>query len=149
MGLGVSSVGNFGSQYFFDLVAYDAVIQGTWAQSVQNTKVYNMEFDNVAAMALNDRVDYHAFMTAGTYSFVFVIRTGADYGKIHVLIDDVDVGSVDGYSAGDVDNVVKTISSVSVGANGLKKISLKLTDKNAASGGYYAVISSLSFHRTA
>ena len=125
------------------------VVQGTWEVLLTGgTNVFTTWCNN-ATGALNDEITYPVYLSAGTYKCDLLTRGNTNAGKLHLIIDTTDKGSFDMYNGSDAGNLTKTITGISVTTTGLKTIHLKLSDKNAASSGYYAFFYCLNFQRTA
>lgn len=85
-------------------------------------------------------------LRGGTYTLNILCITTTNRGKLDLYIDDVLVASgIDFYSGAGVDNAVKTISGIVVTGNGYHVLKGVVNGKNAASTGFYIVITKFWF----
>jgi len=127
---------------------YSGVTQGTWALAVDTLLVMNGYLSN-SSNSQNDRVDYKAFLAAGTYTFSILPITNLNRAILTLLFDGVSQGTIDLYTASTGYNATKSITNIIVETAGLKTISLKAATRHASSTGWYLTISSISLFRTA
>ena len=123
---------------------YSSIIQGTWVWVQANNWV-----SNTAARAINDELNYKAFLAKGTYQAVVFFTTGPDHGNLHILIDGVDKGNADGYSGGILNYQRIVVADIVVTTSGLVTIGLKVASKNASSSDYYMYVNLVTLYRTA
>lgn len=80
---------------------------------------------------------FHGFLlAAGTYDFKVLGATSNDFGIATYYIDNVSIGTLDWYSLSQTLNQVKTISSISVPADGWHELKIAMLTKNGSSAGY-------------
>lgn len=123
---------------------YSSITQGTWVWVQTNNWI-----SNTVARALNDEVNYKAFLDAGTYQAVVMFTIGPDHGNLHILIDGVDKGNVDGYNGGAVNYKRSVIANIVIATSGLVNIGLKVASKHASSTSYYMYLNLVTLYRTA
>ena len=127
---------------------YSGITQGTWVFSKEDGSLLNGFYYN-ETNAQNDRIDYKAYLAAGTYTVSLLYKKLAGAAIITVLIDGVSVGTVDAYG-GTVYNNLGTIANVVIASSGLKTISLKAATRNASNTtGWGLFVSSIALFRTA
>ncbi len=121
---------------------------GTWVYTGVALAVGGFVYYNSSA-AQNDKISYLVTLDAGTYRLKTLQRTLANGGIATIQIDNVDVATIDSYSASATENVEKTSAAISISLAGLHTVSLKMATKNAASSGYQFQYQILCLYRTA
>lgn len=147
--MSISSPGTvtYSGNVFFNGAAYDTVVAGTWQRYAASG--YLAANNNTGGSALNDAISYkNVGLQGGTYTFRLWYDSNNSFGKVHLLIDGVDVGSIDTYTAGAATASTNTIASITV-ATGLHTIQLKAASKNASSSGYNIYIDAWQLVKTA
>jgi len=124
-------------------------VQGTWTWYLVGATCFNSGFYTNSTTAQNDEFKVKLYLIAGTYSVHIICRTHPAYGKAHIIIDTVDVGNVDCYSAGSVEDAVLSVTGIVLGTTQLSDFGLKISDKNGASSDYTLGINSIFIERTA
>lgn len=104
--------------------------------------------DIYSSGAQNDEIWWYIGVPAGTYDIVLWYVKAANQGIYSVRVDDVQVGTIDGYNGSTTNANKSTISGVTIAA-GKRKISLKMATKNGSSSNYYGEINALILNRTA
>lgn len=99
--------------------------------------------------AINNEIGWNVLIGSGTWEITTIHRTGNDAGTYTVKLDSTTVGTFDGYTAADTNNVVSTISSISVGSSGIYTLKFVMASKNASSSNYYYKIQWITLQRTA
>ena len=103
-----------------------------------------------SAGAQFNRVAWDLLFSAGTYSLSLVYKKLANGGIMTFQLDDETLSTtVDTYLAVTLPNQFVTIPGVQVPVNGKKRFRIRMDSKNAASGGYFGIINSFQFWRTA
>jgi len=113
-------------------------VTGTWA--VANGADFNTLCSlNNTSGTQNDAIYIGSFYvpSEGTYTFYLLCHAVNDHGKLHIIINGSDVANIDMYNAVNNYNAYLNVSLGSLTA-GLKVVVLKISDKNASSGGYQA-----------
>lgn len=92
--------------------------------------------------AINDSFTNSFFVKAGTYTLYTLGLTASNNSIRSWYIDNVLVGTTDGYSAGNVYNVIQSVSGIVLtdGRHTLKCIS---ATKNASSSAYFAHLTAM------
>lgn len=103
----------------------------------------------VTTGAQNAEIGWDVVLAAGTWTLSLLHATGIDVGIYTASLDGVSIGTIDGYAASGVNNVVSTITGITVAPSGKKRLLLKMATKNATSTSYLARISGLRLLRTA
>jgi hypothetical protein len=130
-------------------VYYAYITAGRW-RSINSTSYGTYTaFCNDQTHALNDQIDYHIWLSPGTYTLSEYIATGPDHAINTILLDGVSVGTIDHYTAGNVFCSVKTLANIVVTAPGLHTISFKAASKNGSSSNYYLFFYAFAMWRTA
>ncbi len=130
------------------LHAYSSVVQGTWAYILNNAQFCRGYYNN-SSDADGDQLDYKVYLSKGTYSLALLVRTGSQRPILEFLVDGVSVGTLDMYSAGQVYNVVLTLTDIVISKSALSTLSLKVNGQHASSTGYLLLLTTLSLYRTA
>lgn len=127
-------------------------VVGTWAISDAGTPAWIFEnscLENTATNAQNDEVALGNFYVpaSGTYHAYMKYVQSNNTGKAHFLINDTDEGEIDTYGGATVQD---SYGDVTLGTltQGVKAITVKVSDKNASSSNYYMYISQLAIVRT-
>lgn len=126
---------------------YSGITQGTWIVVSNAASLMAGYFQNTSD-AQNDRIDYKAFLSAGTYTFSLMCAKNTTCAISTILIDGSSVGTLDWYDALTYD-VVQTITGIVVATPGLKTISIKAATRNAGAGGWALYLCSMALFRTA
>lgn len=84
----------------------------------------------------------------GAYRLDIHTMNGSNYGTFHLLVDGSDVGNADAYAASPAFNQLEQVTGVALTGFGPKTIKLKISDKNASSGGYANYITLARLIRT-
>lgn len=85
----------------------------------------------------------------GTWDFSMVHTTAVNRGIYSIRLDDIEVGTIDGYSSPSVANVRSTVSGVKVTSGGRHKLSLVMASKNGSSSSYFGTVAAIQLRRTA
>jgi hypothetical protein len=99
--------------------------------------------------AQNDKTKIRVQLGEGLYSIRMLGTTRANAGIVHVLIDDVDVGTIDWYSATTLTNTIKTLNNVPFNGDLQHEVAFLVSTKNASSSGYQFEVQWIRFTRTA
>lgn len=128
---------------------YQSITQGTYIiQSLGSNQYATFGWIN-SSDTQNDEVIYNVFLAAGTYSLRTMMFKYTGQGIVSVYLDATIVGTIDGYSASVGYNVFDTITGITVAADGLYSLKLKMATKNGSSSGYLLGLSGLALWRTA
>lgn len=84
----------------------------------------------------------------GTWTLDVLHTTGPNRGIYSVQIDDVQVGTFDGYSSGQVKNVRSSVSGISIANPGKHKLSFVMATKNASSSQFFGTVTAMQMRRT-
>ena len=127
---------------------YDSVIAGTWVDDA-NTSHFGDHVlrNNVAAQ--NDEIRWKAYLAKGTYVIKAMFRKDTSMGIMTFQIDNVDVGTIDGYAASAQENQTGSITAISVTDSGLKNIDIKMATKNASASTYGCFLTGFVIYRSA
>lgn len=122
--------------------------QSGWADVVKDdNQLMNGQLQSDGAQ--NRSVGWDITLGAGTWDFTLLCTTNSNQGIVTVSFDGVSVGTIDLYSAALTQNVLKSITGISVASTAKVRLLLKMATKNASSSSYYGVISALGLRRTA
>jgi len=147
-GIGDSSV-IFKSQHIeLHSYMYSSITQGNWAPmgATLSEQPYNEYIWNFG-LVLNDRINYLANFSGGTYTFRMKFDSNRDRGTATILIDGVSVGTIDTYSPSSIVNKIGTITGITI-ASGGHTISIISASKNSSSTGYGIALGQMAFWRT-
>lgn len=131
------------------------VVNSTWVDLINTwTKSANAGYDLAAGLrnqttpVINDAVGLGSFFVpyAGDYTVYAIVATTGAFGKMHFMLNGVDSGNVDLYSAGTVYNAILT-GTLAALTKGEKTISIKAVSKNASSSGYALALEALKVVR--
>ncbi len=146
---GYPGVGEAGEGHIRVFLPSYTTVAGTWGWNADNT--YNEgQYIGNTSNTINDACSFKVYLAIGTYTFWMVAMISVNGGICDFLIDGVSTSTaIDLYNGSTVKNTVKSKASISVTTAGLKTIQIKVTGKNASSGGYQAYTSSFAMTRTA
>jgi len=136
-----------GTTLFIQPFYVDNTVQGTWNYVMDANAFGNLNFV-CASATQNDEVNWKIAFNAGTYTFRMAFRSLSGGGKAHILVDGVDIGSIDTYSASSTYNNLGAITGATI-TTGVKTLSIKISDKHASSSGYGLQFATLMIERTA
>ena len=125
---------------------YSGITQGTWTLLTAAVVMYGYLVNSTAIQ--NDQVNYKVFLTAGTYTFSVMHEKSSTRGILTLLIDEISVGTIDFYAAGQTFQNQSAITGISVTTAGVKTLSIKAATKNISSSAYGLVIQSMALFRT-
>lgn len=91
---------------------------------------------------------YYEHIPAGTWTLELIHATGSNRGIYSVQLDDVEVGTIDGYG-GAVQNVHSTVTGIKVTRTGKHKLALVMNTRNGSSSNYYGTFTTIQLRRTA
>ena len=97
--------------------------------------------------AQNDETSYQVRLPPGEYTVSGVFGANINRGIVTIEFDDVDVGTIDLYSASSVPNSVRQSALITV-VSTVTKITLAVKTKNPSSSGYACVLSALEIMET-
>jgi len=132
----VPAMGAGGTSIFFDPIQYYSIIQGSFAKLQDTTNIYKCSIFRNPSETQNDELNFKIYMVAGTYTFNLLHNQAAGNGIAKLKIDGSAVGTIDMYNAGDVYNVIGTITGISVASSGIKDVNILMDTKNGSSAGY-------------
>ena len=134
----------------YDMVIFDGdVVQGTWAIVINNSKILNCMYANIASHADADEFTVPLVLGKGTYDLHLVYSKDSDQGKLDVLIDStVVINQLDTYDAATQHNEVHEESNVAIGG-GLHTLHFLVNGKNAASSNHIMRLQMISFRKVA
>lgn len=95
----------------------------------------------------NGLISWDINLLAGTYSIGFTNSRDSDRGIYSVQLNDVEVGTADGYN-GAATSGLGQVTGITVAASGANELSLKMLTKNASSSSYKGIIGSVMIART-
>lgn len=99
-------------------------------------QVYNPLLNNVNA-AINDEISKKIFLTSGNYAGHINGFGESGSGKITIYVDNTPIASnLDFYASSGSPNVEYALSQFNIAKSGMKKLRIKVTDKNASSTSY-------------
>jgi hypothetical protein len=122
-----------------------SLVGAVWAHTLFPAQRYNT-FTMKATHANGDAFQQTFFLKAGTYTFSVLGRTTGGSGKIDWYIDNVKVVSLqDWFYGGELSNIIKTASSISVVGNGLHTLKGIINGKNVSSEDYAMLLTKYWF----
>lgn len=119
----------------------------TW-NTIVATETYHYTGSVQSSGAQNAALWWYVNLSAGTWDFELLHDTGGNRGIYSIQIDDVQVGTIDGYGS-TVVNVRTAVTAIAVAATGRHKLSLVMATKNGSSSAYYGTATALQMRRTA
>lgn len=99
------------------------------------------------ATTQNAERGWDIYLDAGYYTIELAHQEGTNLGIYSVRVDDVEVGTIDGYAATFVSRLAAVVD-VMISDTGIHKISIVMATKNASSSGYLAKLNGLNILRT-
>jgi len=127
---------------------YSAVIQGTWAFTLQASALWYGYLDNTSSTQ-NDQLDYKVYLDIGTYSLAFVGIRNTNRAILTFLIDTVSIGTIDLYGALSYAYLYPQITNIAITTRGIKTLSVKAATRNASATAWYTGLEAISLYRTA
>lgn len=92
--------------------------------------------------AIGDVITWKQPMRAGTYTAILHTLRRTNCGIIQLKVDASNQGSLDAYGT-TLDNWVASLGTFTIADDGVHGVSLEVTGKNAASGGYFMYVNRL------
>jgi hypothetical protein len=93
-------------------------------------------------------IGWKVLLRSGTWRLTTIHRTGPDFGIAAVTLGGSAVGSIDGYSAGTVGNVVTAISGIVVAEDGVYDLVYTCGTKHASSTAFNYNLVHVTLQRT-
>lgn len=106
-------------------------------------------FRKTSTGAQNAEIGWDVTLSAGTWMVEIIHRTSTNLGIYTVSLDGAAVGTIDGYAATAVQNVVSSVSGIAVATTGVKRLLFKMATKNASSTDYIGSFNHVRLRRTA
>lgn len=125
--------------------AYSSV--GSWTRTANSSNFTGAVY--LSDGTLDNEIVYNVPLLAGTWTVSVIGITNSDYGISTVYFDGSSVGTMDWYSAGSTNNVVKSITSISQGSDAIVAVKFKMATKHASSSSYKFAPALITFSRTA
>lgn len=123
-----------------------ALTTGTWTTPLQISNFDNFYLQS--GNAISDYAEWPVLLCAGTWRIDAVGRVDDNRGISTFYFDGVSVGTMDWYSASQLDNQFKEITSITVAVSGRKTLRMASASKNGSSAGYYLTINTVVLTRT-
>lgn len=143
------TINNGGTPWLIDISIFPTpVAQTNWAGVTNRATDVNAGYRSNAGVQ-NAEVNFDVTLAAGTWTIRGIFQTSSDAGIVTVALDGVDVGTIDLYSAGTVQNVQLALAGVVLATTAKRRLRLKTSTKNGASTSYFGVINGLQLQRTA
>lgn len=138
--------------YRVDIIGWSAAdsVSGMTFTRVQNNAELGGGVASQASAADSDNNDYmqwNFLVESGTYRLDLIHTKWASYAIFDILIDGVSVGTVDGYNASILHNVVTSITGIVLTA-GHHTVRIAANGKNASSTNYTITTQSVTLTRT-
>ena len=102
-----------------------------------------------SSAAQNDQITWDIVLSPGTWTVWLHHFTNTDAGIYSIQLDSVEVGTIDGYANPAVENVLSSVTGISVATGGKIELKLRMATKNGASSAYRGVIRMIVLQRTA
>jgi hypothetical protein len=97
---------------------------------------------------VGNEISFDVVLGAGTWNIELMHATSTNRGIYSVFIDEIAVGTIDGYSAAVTRNVRSSIAGVAVKAAGKHRVTLRMLTKNATSTAFLGSIQRLVLKRS-
>lgn len=120
---------------------------GTWTRTL-NTGQYT-QGTYLSNGTLDNEFIHNIPLLAGTWTVTVIGTTASDYGISTVQFDGVSVGTLDWYSAGTTQNVVKQITGITVATSTIYAVKFKMATKHASASSYKFAPALVTLRRTA
>jgi hypothetical protein len=88
-------------------------------------------------------------LSPGTWTMAMIHHQDSNRGIYTVTLDDVSLGTVDGYNGALNRNTQSTIAGFSVTTPGKKRLAFTMATKNGSSSSYFGTLSAIQLFRTA
>jgi len=102
-----------------------------------------------SSAAQNDQITWDIVLSPGTWTVWLHHFTNTDAGIYSIQLDSVEVGTIDGYANPAVENVLSSVTGISVATGGKIELKLRMATKHASSTAYRGVIRMIVLQRTA
>jgi hypothetical protein len=127
------------------------VVLMPWAAKNSTTATFVIVASDAGPMiqfgtTVNGEIAWDIGLEPGTYTIGFTHNKDSDRGIYSVQLNDVAVGTVDGYNAS-TSTVMSQLTGVTVAA-GVNEFSMKMLTKNASSTNFKGIIGSVVLART-
>lgn len=99
--------------------------------------------------AQNAERSWDIVLAAGTWTVEILHVTSNNRGIYSVQLDDVEKGTIDGYTAATTYNVRASVASIAVATSAKVTFKLKMATKNAASASFFGSVQTIQWRRTA
>lgn len=126
-------------------VFHTSISQSNWSSVLAGAYLYGGIKYTVTQ---NAELNWDVVLGAGTWTVELLGFTNPTYGIVTVALDGTDVGTIDCYTAGAVENVALSLTGVVVAASGKKRMRFKVATKNASSSGYGVALQHVQLRRT-
>lgn len=98
--------------------------------------------------AQNDSISFEFWAPKGNFTLAFIHHSSTDRGIYGVTADGVAIGTVDGYSASGVNNVLSASLTGTFASTGIHTITFTMATKNASSSNYAGHLRHLQIRMT-
>lgn len=124
-------------------------VAGTWARDALANNYEKFTMRNVATHAINDAIciGHMTILATGNYTLHLKTMDGLHQGIIHVMLNNVDKGTIDCYAGSAAYNVIKSVSLGSL-TKGVYAVVLKMASKNASADDYYGYFEYVTIMKT-
>lgn len=119
-----------------------------WQTSTNASNIGNARYINANADQ-NAYIEWSVLLAAGTWTIRFLYESSTAGGIVTATLDGASVGTVDTYAASSANNVVASITGITVASSGHKLARFAVLSKNGSSASYYFLPQSIQFQRTA
>lgn len=103
----------------------------------------------VTTTAQNNEINWDVVLAAGTWTVELMYVKGTDAGIFNVQFDGVTVGTIDSYNASFTYNNRSSVTGITVGSTGKKRLKLLMATKNASSSAFAGRVQHIQLRRTA
>ena len=125
-----------------------AVSQTGWDTiNINNSAILNGHKNSAGNQ--NDEIGFDVVLAKGTWTYEMLYTSGSTGGTYSIRFDGVEIGTLDGYSAGATYNLLHSITGIAVSASAKVRITLVMATKNASATLYRAFLQHIQLRRTA
>lgn len=125
------------------------VVAGGTITPSQSSSALSGGYVSQGTIAVNDEIGWPVLLNAGTWTMTLIHVTAGNRGIYTHKLDSTTIGTIDGYSAGTVYNVVSEITGIVVAAPAVYTHKLVMATKNASSSNYYYSPAWITWRQTA
>lgn len=123
-------------------------VAGTWQIGVDPNSIFGAYWLQSSLPAVGDEMAWDVLLAAGVWRLEVIHLRQPNQAIYDVRLDGTVLTTIDGYAAALTYNIIRRVTGITVAAGGRKRLSVRVTGKNASSSNMYAQVSALQLTRT-